>query len=205
MLVDVAPVGYGGSVTETSADWVRWPRPPRGRQDTEILESIEALAQQQLVLLEQIAASTALTAKNTTPPPPAFARSARLTVKGDSKMGLNVDSTGQNAVLTFEDDKGDVVAPPPGDGSGLVVDITSTGVITLGAAELVTDPAGVVPAYYAAPISITGAGEFTLSATVANTSGAALTDADGTTPFVQPAPLTDTVAVGQATGATLSD
>ena len=85
------------------------------------------------------------------------------------------------ATLTFQDANGNPAAPPKGDGSGIDVTFSSDNPnVTLGAAVASGDTA-------TAPI--TGTEAFNLSATVANTSGAALVDDDGTTPFVQPASI----------------
>jgi hypothetical protein len=127
-----------------------------------------------------------------------------LRANGDSLMSISVDDTTGNAVLGFEDDKGDATGPPPGDGSGLVVTFASdnSAVATVGTAATSTDAAGNTT--YETPIVPVAEGSFNLSATVANTSGAALTDADGTTAFVQPSPLAVTVTAGQAASGSLS-
>jgi hypothetical protein len=86
-----------------------------------------------------------------------------------------------NAILTFVDPSGVAIAPPTGDGSGLVVTFASDNpAVTIGTAVGAGDTA-------TAPI--TGTEAFNLSATVANTSGAPLLDDDGVTPFVQPSPI----------------
>jgi hypothetical protein len=120
-------------------------------------------------------------------------------------MPLTVDSTGQSLILTFEDDHGDATAPPSGDGSGLVVTLTSDNpsVASVGTAVQGTDAAGNVN--YSAPLTFGVDGSFNAGATVANTSGAALLDDDGVTPFVQPASVPVTVAAGQATTGDVSE
>jgi uncharacterized protein with PIN domain len=103
------------------------------------------------------------------------------------------------ATLTFTDASGNPAAPPTGDGSGITVTFASDNpAVTLGTAVAGTD---------AATATITGTEAFNLSATVANTSGAALVDDDGTTPFVQPASIAVaavTPPVPQAVTAVLS-
>jgi hypothetical protein len=103
-----------------------------------------------------------------------------------------------NAVLTFTDATGAPIAPPTGDGSGLVVSFSSSNpAVTIGTAVGSGDTA-------TAPI--TGTEAFTLAALVANTSGAPLLDNDGVTPFVQPAPISvaATTPPDQAVTAVLS-
>jgi cytoskeletal protein RodZ len=126
-----------------------------------------------------------------------------LNVGGESTMSLTVDQSG-NATLAFEDDKGDVTGPPPGDGSGLVVVIGSDNgaVATVGPTDSATDSAG--NGNYVATVTPVAEGTFNLTASVANSSGAPLTDADGTTAFTQPANLEVTILAGQAAGAALS-
>jgi hypothetical protein len=130
------------------------------------------------------------------------AATATLTIGGN--MALTVDTTTGNGVLSFEDDKGDVTGPPPGDGSGLVVAFSSDNeaVATVGTAVAGTDASG--NGNFSAPITPLTEGSFNLSAVVSNTSGAALTDADGTTAFVQPTALSVPVAAGQAASGSLS-
>lgn len=82
------------------------------------------------------------------------------------------------AVLTFVDSAGDPASPPIGDGSGIVVTFSSDNPnVTVGTATGSGDTA---------TATITGTEAFNLSATVANSSGAALMDDDGTTAFIQP-------------------
>jgi hypothetical protein len=86
-----------------------------------------------------------------------------------------------NAVLTFTDPTGAPIAPPTGDGSGVVVTFLSDNpAVTIGSATASGNTA-------TAPI--TGTAAFNLSATVANVSGAPLLDNDGVTAFVQPSPF----------------
>jgi hypothetical protein len=86
-----------------------------------------------------------------------------------------------NAILTFTDGGGNPAAPPAGDGSGLVVTFSSDNpAVTIGTATSSGDTA-------TAPI--TGTEAFNLSAVVANVSGVALLDDDGSTPFDQPSTI----------------
>ena len=119
-------------------------------------------------------------------------------------MSLTVDTTTGNAVLGFEDDKNDPTGPPTGDGSGLVVTFSSDNpaVATVGGAVPASSAAG--NGTYEAPIAPASEGTFNLSAVVANASGAALVDADGVTPFVQPTAVAVPVSAGQAASGSLS-
>jgi hypothetical protein len=112
-------------------------------------------------------------------------------------MPITVGATDDVDTITFVDASGNPQAPPPGDGSGLTVTVTSSDdtVVTVGTATASGDTA-VVPLTPVAP------GSFTLSCVIANTSGAELFDADGTTPFVQPADVSDTVVAAPAPQAT---
>ena len=116
-------------------------------------------------------------------------------------MSIEVGATGP-ATLTFDDASGNPAAPPTGDGSGLVVTITSSDVTiaTVGPVSASGDTA-------TAEVTAVAVGTYTLSATVANTSGVELFDDDGTTAFVQPSSVTGTVTaapVPQAVTATLT-
>lgn len=173
-------------------------------QLSQIIENQQSAGNQ----LEEIAQSTSTTsdtlakffaawqAANT--PTPGGATTGVLSIQGGNNMGLTVDTANAAVVLAFEDDHGDVTGPPPGDGSGLAVTFSSaeTGVISVGAAVAGTDAAG--NGNYSAPLTFGVDGSADLSAVVANVSGAPLTDADGTTPFKQPATITVPVAAGQA-------
>lgn len=102
------------------------------------------------------------------------------------------------AILTFTDASGEPIAPPAGDGSGLVVTFESDNpAVTVGTATGTGDEA---------TATITGTAAFNLSATVANASGAPLLDDDGVTAFVQPSAIAvaATTPVDQATTAVLS-
>jgi hypothetical protein len=118
--------------------------------------------------------------------------------QGENVMGFTVDSAG-NLLFGFSDDKNDLdVAPPTGDGTGLVVTLTSDNPATaaVGATTEGVDAAG--NPQYSAPLTFGVDGSFNAGATVANQSGAPLVDNDGTTPFVQPATVNVPVAAGQA-------
>jgi hypothetical protein len=120
-------------------------------------------------------------------------------------------STMANTLVTldFVDSAGLSAAAPTGDGSGLVVTFETTDdtVATVGSATEGTDASGNVN--YSAPIDEVGApgAAYTISAIVANVSGAALLDDDGVTAFVQPTGVSGTVSgttADQATTATLT-
>lgn len=100
------------------------------------------------------------------------------------------------AILTFTTASGTPNPPPTGDGSGIEVNFTSDNpAVTLGAATLSGNTA-------TAPI--TGTEAFNLSASVANTSGVALVDNDGVTPFIQPTAIPVAAVAEQTTTAVLS-
>jgi len=98
-------------------------------------------------------------------------------------------------------------APPKGDGSGLVVTITTdNALVTIGA---VTSSGDTASATATAGDTATDV-PFNYSATVANASGVALLDDDGVTAFVQPAALASSVTASvtppaQATTAVLTE
>lgn len=126
--------------------------------------------------------------------------------QGDPNMGqLTVDSQG-NAKYQFDDDHKDVVGPPKGDGSGIVVTFASDNSAVASLANPVgiegTDANGLPE--YLAPLTFGTDGTFNLSAVVTNVSGAPLVDDDGATPFVQAAPVSVPVAGGQAVTGTAS-
>jgi len=108
--------------------------------------------------------------------------------------------------LDFTDATGTDQAAPSGDGSGLVVTFSSDGTTSVGSAVAGTNSAGFVN--YIAPLTVVDDGSVSnLTAVVANTSGAALLDNDGVTPFVQPPAFAFTAPAAppaQATTATLS-
>lgn len=119
---------------------------------------------------------------------------------------LTVDSAG-NAKFQFDDDHQDIVGPPQGDGSGIVVTFSSDNA----AVASLANPVGVAGSdanglpQFLAPLTFGEDGSFNLSAEVSNVSGAPLVDDDGTTPFVQGQPVNVPVAGGQATTGTSSE
>lgn len=126
-----------------------------------------------------------------------FARQATtaiLSIEGDT-MPITIGDT-STIVSTFDPAGGSL----PGDGSGLVSVFSSddTSVATVGGSTLNADGT------YSAVVSWVGAGDVNLTEVISNTSGSPLLDADGETPFVQPAALAETVAAAQVTTATLS-
>jgi len=120
----------------------------------------------------------------------------RLRQATSAVLNIQGDPMASTAVLTFTDSSGNPTAPPKGDGSGLVVTFESdNAAVSIGIAVATGDTA-------TAPI--TGTEAFMLSATVANTSGAPLLDDDGSTPFIQPQPISVAAGVAQAVTAVLS-
>jgi hypothetical protein len=120
-------------------------------------------------------------------------------------MALTVDTAGV-AKFVFDDDKGDVVGAPKGDGTGVTVSFSSDNpavVSGFGPTQVGTDANG-NPEYTATP-TVVADGSYNLTAVVSNTSGAPLVDDDGATPFVQPASVPVTLAGGQATTGTTSE
>ena len=165
------------------------------RKEIEILETLEAIAVGQSILLESINANLVALLALLSPPVP-FSITATLSVGG----------TMPDLTVTFRPATGapDEAAPPKGDGSGVVVTGSSDGTTTVGAFALGTDPDTVV-----APLTVVDDGTVSnLTAIVANTSGAELFDDDGTTPFVQPPAFAFTAPAppppAQAVTATLS-
>ena len=131
-------------------------------------------------------------------PPVPSATHATLTLSKGAAMPITVDTTGLTATVGFEDDHGDVTAEPVGDGSGIVVSFSTSDTTV---ATIAPDAANPLQG----DITLVAEGTVTFSGTVANTSGAPLVDADGTTPFVQPAASAAyTVGAGQTTEGTLA-
>jgi hypothetical protein len=114
-----------------------------------------------------------------------------LTIKGDT-MPLTVDSVNAVAVLSFEDDHNDAVAPPVG--ALAVATSSDTAVMTAGAAVAGTDANGVANLQF--PLSEVSAGTSTLSVTATDASGNPLLGPDGVTPIPAPAPVAVTVNPG---------
>lgn len=128
------------------------------------------------------------------------------TSEGESTMAqLTVDAAGV-AKFQFDDDKGDIVGAPQGDGTGIVVSFVSDNpavVSGYGPATEGVDANG-APQWTASP-TVVADGDFNLSASVANTSGAPLVDDDGSTAFVQAPAVPVNLAGGQATTGTTSE
>lgn len=128
------------------------------------------------------------------------------TSEGESTMAqLTVDAAGV-AKFQFDDDHGDIVPAPAGDGTGIVVSFVSDNpavVSGYGPATEGVDANG-LPQWTASP-TVVADGDFNLSASVANTSGAPLVDDDGSTAFVQAPAVPVTLAGGQATTGTTSE
>jgi hypothetical protein len=114
---------------------------------------------------------------------------------------LSVGGSMPDLTLTFVDATGTPATPPKGDGTGLNVVFSSDGTSTVGAGVATGDTV-------VAPLSVVDDGNSNnLSAVVSNVSGAPLLDDDGTTAFVQPAPIVFTAPgapPAQAVTATLT-
>jgi hypothetical protein len=147
-----------------------------------------AWAREQIVLLREIRDLLLILVGESAPQ--RQATTAVLSTTGGNNM--------TTAILTFTDASGNPIAPPTGDGSGIVVTFASDNpAVTVGTATGSGDQA---------TATITGTEAFNLSATVANASGAALLDNDGVTAFEQPSSIAvaATTPVDQAVTATLS-
>jgi hypothetical protein len=112
--------------------------------------------------------------------------------EGDPAMPLTVDSVNAVAVLSFEDDHGDAVAPP----AGALATATSsdTAVLTVGAAVAGADANGVANIQF--PLAEVAAGTSTLSVTATAADGSPLLGPDGVTPIPAPEPVVVTVNPG---------
>jgi hypothetical protein len=112
--------------------------------------------------------------------------------EGEPEMPLTVDSANAVAILSFEDDHGDAVAPP----SGALATATSsdTAVLTVGAAVAGADANGVPNIQF--PLAEVTAGTSTLSVTATDANGNPLLGPDGVTPIPAPAPVDVTVNPG---------
>jgi hypothetical protein len=116
-----------------------------------------------------------------------------LTIKGDT-MPLTVDSANAVAVLSFEDDHGDAVAPPVG---ALVTATSSdTAVLTVGTSVPGADANGVATITFPLTEVVVGTSSLSVAATDAN--GNPLLGPDGVTPIPVPAPVVVTVTPGAA-------
>lgn len=110
-------------------------------------------------------------------------------------MPLTVDSTNAVAVLSFEDDHGDPVAPP--DGAVATATSDNAGVLTVGAATAGADATtGIANIQF--PLTAVAEGSANLSAHATAADGSALLGPDGTTPIADPAPVAVTVNPGAA-------
>jgi hypothetical protein len=117
-----------------------------------------------------------------------------IAIEGDTEMPLTVDSANAVAILSFEDDHGDAVAPP----AGALATATSsdTAVMTVGAAVAGADAAGIANIQF--PLAEVTTGTSTLSVAATDASGAPLLGPDGVTPIPAPAPVVVTVNPGAA-------
>jgi hypothetical protein len=111
------------------------------------------------------------------------------TITEGEAMPLTVDSVNAVAVLSFEDDHKDAVAPP----AGALATATSsdTAVLTVGAAVAGADANGVANIQF--PLAEVAAGTSTLTVTATAADGSPLLGPDGVTPIPAPAPVVVTV------------
>jgi len=114
------------------------------------------------------------------------------TIEGDTEMPLTVDSVNAVAILAFEDDHGDAVAPP--EGALATATSSDTAVLTVGAAVAGADANGVANIQF--PLTEVIAGVSTLSVTATDANGNPLLGPDGITPIPAPAPVDVTVNPG---------
>ena len=114
------------------------------------------------------------------------------TIEGDTDMPLTVDSVNAVAILAFEDDHGDAVAPP--EGALATATSSDTAVLTVGAAVAGADANGVANIQF--PLTEVIAGVSTLSVTATDANGNPLLGPDGITPIPAPAPVDVTVNPG---------
>jgi hypothetical protein len=113
-------------------------------------------------------------------------------IEGDTEMPLTVDSVNAVAILAFEDDHGDAVAPPAG---ALATAVSSdTAVLTVGAAVAGADANGIPNIQF--PLAEVAEGTSDLSVTVTDANGNPLLGPDGVTPIPAPAAVTVTVNPG---------
>ena len=156
-------------------------------RDGQILKLLEQL-------LEQSAANEKLTLRKLDKIYGLLAAPARmfLTIEGDTVMPLTVDSTNAVAILSFEDDHGDAVAPPAGALATATSD--NTGVLTVGAAVAGADANGVANIQF--PLTEVAEGTSDLSVVATDANGNPLLGPDGATPIPAPAPVTVTVNPG---------
>ena len=117
-----------------------------------------------------------------------------ITLEGDQEMPLTVDSVNAVAVLSFEDDHGDAVAPPAGALATATSD--NTAVLTVGAAVAGADANGVANIQF--PLAEVAEGTANLSVAATDANGNPLLGPDGVTPIPAPAPVAVTVNPGAA-------
>ena len=115
-----------------------------------------------------------------------------IAIEGDTEMPLTVDSTNAVAILSFEDDHGDAVAPPAGALATATSD--NTAVLTVGAAVAGADANGVANIQF--PLTEVAEGTANLSVAATDANGNPLLGPDGVTPIPAPAPVAVTVNPG---------
>lgn len=114
-----------------------------------------------------------------------------ITAEGEP-MPLTVDSVNAVAILSFEDDHGDAVAPPAGALATATSD--NTAVLTVGASVAGTDANGIANIQF--PLTEVAEGTSDLSVVATDANGNPLLGPDGATPIPAPAPVTVTVNPG---------
>lgn len=147
-----------------------------------------------IALLEQSAEREKLTLRKLDKLYELLARSpARmfLTIEGEA-MPLTVDSANAVAILSFEDDHGDAVAPPAGALATATSD--NTAVLTVGASVAGTDANGIANIQF--PLTEVAEGTSDLSVVATDANGNPLLGPDEATPIPAPAPVTVTVNPG---------
>jgi hypothetical protein len=115
--------------------------------------------------------------------------------KGPPMPGqITVDTTNETATIEFVDDKGDTNAAAPSNASGNVVaTFTSDNESVATVAADASNP-------YQADITPVAEGTANIGATLAYPDGSAVFEADGVTPFPDPASVEVTVGPGAAVG-----
>jgi hypothetical protein len=115
-----------------------------------------------------------------------------IATEGEPEMPLTVDSVNAVAILSFEDDHQDAVAPP----AGALATATSsdTAVLTVGAAVAGADANGIANIQF--PLTEVAEGTSSLSVTATDANGNPLLGPDGVTAIPAPAPVVVTVNPG---------